>query len=83
MALAAVMGIRGDGEVVKLVEELPPSECSMCHKTAECRPYGPEGSSICLACGLLDWPNTKARMMVELEARVAFLRTEVKDENPI
>ena len=34
-----------------VLETEPDSVCSMCGKTAECRPYGIDSASICYECG--------------------------------
>lgn len=36
-------------------------ECGTCHKMMDCRPYGPNGSNICVDCALND-PETENRM---------------------
>jgi len=37
------------GNVQVLERELP-TKCSVCGRVAECRPYGPNGSQICIDC---------------------------------
>ena len=32
------------------IEERPDAECSVCHKTTDCQPFGKDGADICLAC---------------------------------
>lgn len=34
-------------------------KCELCGKTAELRPYGPKGESICFACGMKNEPVTR------------------------
>ena len=44
------MSERINGMPVIKVE--PDSECELCGKIAECRPYGPNGESICFDCAM-------------------------------
>ena len=32
----------------------PNSKCDLCGKIDECRPYGPNGESVCFECGMKD-----------------------------
>jgi len=34
-----------------IIEPTPPAKCDLCGKTAQLRPYGPNGENICFACG--------------------------------
>jgi len=49
------------GNVVVIAEE-PYSECELCGKFAETRPYGPNGKRICFECGEKDPEGTKRRL---------------------
>lgn len=49
------------GDVV-IIEVEGQSICDDCKKPAECRPYGPNGSSICFECGMKDPEGTMRRM---------------------
>ena len=41
------------GNVV-IIEDEPETECELCHKMAETRPYGPGGCRVCFECGMKD-----------------------------
>lgn len=43
----------------------PETECELCHKKAETRPYGPNGERICIECGRKN-PNTTERKIREV-----------------
>ncbi len=34
------------------IAEQPPEVCEMCGSVAECRPYGPNGETICFECAM-------------------------------
>ena len=40
----------------------PERECELCHKWAECRPYGPHDEQICHECGERDPATTERKM---------------------
>ncbi|MCK9568580.1 hypothetical protein M0R72_06535 [Candidatus Pacearchaeota archaeon] len=46
------------GNRVIVVEKMPRRRCELCGKTAELRPYGPNGENICFACGMKDEETT-------------------------
>ena len=41
------------GEVL-VIEPTTPAICESCGRTAELRPYGPNGTNICVMCGFKD-----------------------------
>jgi len=47
-----------------------PEVCDLCGKTAECRPYGPNGENVCFPCGMQD----------RAAAERAFLRRLAADD---
>jgi hypothetical protein len=53
------------GNVIIITPE-PDQQCDNCGKIAELRPYGPNGSCICFACGQLDSEGTDRRMGIVL-----------------
>lgn len=36
------------------IEKTAPKTCELCGKTAELRPYGPNGENVCFDCGMKD-----------------------------
>lgn len=44
------------------LERRAPAPCEQCGDVIDLRPYGPDGASICAACGAKD-PETHSRMM--------------------
>lgn len=40
----------------------PPQTCELCGKTAETRPYGPNGEEVCYPCGMKDEEAARRRM---------------------
>ena len=49
------------GNIV-IIEVEEPQQCDGCGKSAELRPYGPNGSKICHPCGQKDPEGTERRM---------------------
>jgi len=49
------------GNIV-IIDAEPDDTCELCGKTAECRPYGPNGERICYECGMKD-PKTTERQI--------------------
>lgn len=51
--VGAILRFSPDGHrhVLEIAIE-PPRVCELCGATEECRPYGPNGEQICLACGV-------------------------------
>ena len=45
----------------------PDSKCELCGKTAELRPYGPNGERICFECGMKDEETTKKQFAKVLD----------------
>jgi hypothetical protein len=45
-----------------IIEEEPETECELCHKMAETRPYGPNGCRVCFECAMKDKDATEERM---------------------
>jgi hypothetical protein len=43
-----------------------PGVCEGCGKSAELRPYGKDGASVCIACADKDPTNKRARMIAAL-----------------
>lgn len=37
-----------------VIEKEDPTKCELCGKTAETRPYGPNGERVCFECGMKD-----------------------------
>lgn len=50
-----------------VIKQQPESTCQLCGKTAELRPYGPNGEAICFECGMKDEEGTAKRF-----AKLAF-----------
>lgn len=44
-----------------VIQATDPRKCELCGKTAETRPYGPNGEEICFACGMQDEETTSRR----------------------
>ena len=44
----------------------PDSVCSLCGKTAECRPYGVNGTQICFSCGVKNMKETATQAGLQL-----------------
>lgn len=42
------------------------ADCELCGQSAELRPYGPDGKSICVDCAEMDPEGTQTRMMAVL-----------------
>lgn len=49
------------GDII-FIEQEKPQQCDDCGKVDELRPYGPNGSKICVECGEKDPQGTLARM---------------------
>lgn len=49
-----------NGTVIICIEK--DSKCELCGTIEECRPYGPNGESICFDCGMKDKEGTEKRM---------------------
>ncbi len=54
------------GSKVTVIGVTPPERCSDCGNLEECRPYGPNGSSICWDCGQKNPEETQRRMDARL-----------------
>jgi hypothetical protein len=54
----------GHGIIVIEVEE--DAICELCGKTAEVRPYGPNGEEICFDCGIKNEPTTTKMLQQKL-----------------
>lgn len=52
---------------VNLIGATEPGCCEQCGKKAELRPFGPNGESICFACGMRDEATTGAMFTKRLE----------------
>lgn len=48
------------------LEPTPPAKCDDCGEERELRPYGPNGTNICHACGMKDPDGTRRRMAILL-----------------
>lgn len=68
-----------DGIIV--IAHEPESRCEDCGQLAECRPYGPNGTSICHPCGQKDPEGTLRRMFAYLLAREAVEGFRVEDDD--
>lgn len=44
------------------LEVTPDEKCEMCGTSAECRPYGPNGSNVCFDCGMKNESETRRNM---------------------
>lgn len=63
------------------LEEEPSGRCEQCSKIAELRPYGPNGSNICVDCGKKD-PLMDARMIKVLNKLVSQAAQGVVCDDP-
>lgn len=50
------------GVTILIVEPTEPEDCELCGKTAELRPYGPNGENICYECGQKDVAGTERKL---------------------
>lgn len=50
-----------DDGTVWIIPE-PDGRCDLCGAVEETRRYGPNGESVCFACGMKDEPATKRQM---------------------
>lgn len=41
-------------DITVVVQARAPRKCELCGKTAETRPYGPNGEEVCFACAMKD-----------------------------
>ena len=53
-----------------IIEHEPESTCDDCGETAECRPYGPNGTSVCFDCAMKDEAGMEARMFALWDAKL-------------
>jgi len=53
---------------IAVIDSSATASCQMCGKQAELRPYGPNGESICFACGMKDEESTKKQFSTLLDA---------------
>ena len=63
------LSIKKDGVRLVFLEAEPDGACELCGRTAETRPYGPDGKEICFDCG--ERPENRTEVIRRL---VAFLR---------
>lgn len=59
-----------DGEIIEadlFIEQQKPQQCDLCGKIAELRPYGPNGESVCFACGMKDEEAAQRQFRRRLE----------------
>jgi len=55
--------------------------CETCAKTADCRPYGKNGSWICYVCGMQNEAETEKNFLAQLDA--AGPNAVLTDHGPI
>ena len=56
------------------------SNCELCGKEDELRPYGPNGEWICFSCGMKDEETTKARFYAILDTGLTLDLTDQEGE---
>lgn len=56
-----------------IIEQEPDGRCDLCGKTAETRPYGPKGESVCFECGMKDKQAASRRFEQHVLGRAATM----------
>ena len=56
------------------------ARCELCGKTAELRPYGPNGESVCFSCGMKDQPSAIRRFGKMLGATEQEIEDVIADK---